>query len=58
MTISQAHDRDLTDAIRDFCGVDAAKAEELLRDAKATARSLGWPLDDVLVQLQFVPAPN
>ena len=58
MTISQAIDRELNDAIRGFCGVDHAKAGELIRDAKSTAKTLGLPLAETLIHLGFVAAPN
>ena len=57
MTISQALELDLIAAIRDFCHVDEAKASALLKDSKATAKTLGLPLADTLVHLGFVAAP-
>ena len=58
MTISQAIDRELNDAIRGFCGVDHEKAAELIRDAKNTAKKIGLPLAETLIHLGVVAAPN
>ena len=58
MNISQAIERELSAAIRSFCGVDPVKAAEMIGDAKSTAKTLGLPLAETLIHLGFVAAPN